>query len=240
MLKSEGKRHGHLSNSAVWLAPLSFITRELIVWKHDPDRIIPLRQMLGARQDILWQLQYSHLWFWSAIGEKCGVMRCIWNVLRGPRSPLPLRYESRAHRDSLSPTHTEAWTHARGQHTTPHSPLYISHFSWTQLCLSRFLSLSNHIHDSMRTIARAFSSPRVLFKCKATFLHSRHVYDEISQSTPAWKIKKINKKEPSPICAHFRLNMNWPVSPPVEAFLVSAGPGYLIWTWALGSSEFIQ
>lgn len=52
--------------------------------------------------------------------------------------------------------------------------------------------------------------------------------------------KKKKKKTPSPICAYFSLNMNWPKSPPVEAFLVSAVLGYLIWMQALGSQEFIQ
>lgn len=43
-----------------------------------------------------------------------------------------------------------------------------------------------------------------------------------------------------PIWARFRLNTSWPGSPAAQDFLVPAGPGYLIWTRALGSREFIQ
>lgn len=206
---------------------LSFITRELMVWKHASDRIMSFKQMLNGRHDILWQLQYFHLWFWSAFGKKFRMMRSMWKVLCGPRITLPVDVKLSICRLPFSNTHTYTLT-ANAQHHTHH---FISHFhkhnnsSASSLSQIIFMTLWEHFH-----LCVSFSNANPL----STPFKACLWWDK-SKYTPAWK-----EKNPSPICAHFRLNMNWPKSPPVEAFLVSAGPGYLIWTQALGSPEFIQ
>lgn len=135
---------------------------------------------------------------------------------------------------SLTHIHAIVNTHLK---PTPHSQLYCSR---SQTQLSAVPSFSNHIYDSMTKITRALLLLRVLLKCNPPpvppLAHSRHVYDAISQSTHQHGTQK--KKSISPICAHFKLNTNWPESPPVEACVVSAGPSYLIWIQTLGSLKF--
>lgn len=112
---------------------------------------------------------------------------------------------------------------------------FISHFH-KHNCLFCFLKsyswLYENNHESIFITTVSFQMQTLFPPFKACLWWDK------SEHTPAWKEKK--KRSFPPICAHFRLNMNWPKSPPVEAFLVSAGPGYLIWTQALGSPEFIQ
>lgn len=212
---------------------LSFITWELIVWEHAFDGIMPFKQLLNGRHNILRQLQYFHLWFWSGFGKKCRMMRSMWNVLRSPRIALPVDVQLSICRLPSSPTHahTQKLKYTLAANARHHAHHFISHFHKHDS--SSASSLSQIIFMTMRT----FSSLRVLFKCKHTPPppFKACLWWDKSKHTPAWK-----EKNPSPICAHFRLNMNWPKSPPVDAFLVSAGPGYLIWTQALGSPEFIQ
>lgn len=99
------------------------------------------------------------------LATKRGVMRRIWNVLRGSRITLPVGVK--LSRPVCRPL--------------PQSPLYLS-LSQTEHCLSR-LSFSNQIHN-----LGAFSSPCVLFKCKPSLPNSRHFYDE---NTPAWRNKSL-------------------------------------------------
>lgn len=110
-----------------------------------------------------------------------------------------------------------------------HSHHFISHFhkhdgvSAARLLQIRFMTENNH--------RRVF--PTVAPSLNATPL-------SLIQGMFMMKAHQHGEKNPSPICARFRLNMSWPKSPPEEDFLVSAGPDCLIWTAALGSLEFIQ
>lgn len=137
----------------------------------------------------------------------------------------------------LSPTHTKKHRCIQQTHNTTRTA---SSITFTNKTVSSACSFSNLIHDSEKHQRNIFITV-CRFQMQTFFPQVKAcLWWDKSEHTPAWEKQTPQKIKTSPICAHFRLNMNWPKSPPVEAFLVSAGPGYLIWTQALGSPEFIQ
>lgn len=159
------------------------------------------------------------------------------NCITWPQNPSP-PLDMKAER-AETPRDTHGSPDARSQltHNAALATLYPTLFMNTtvSLALPLPLKLYSWLHENNRESIFITACP---FQMQSHFPPFKAcLWWDKSEHTGTEKKKK---KKPSPICAHFRLNMNWLVSPPVEAFLVSAGPGYLIWTWAFGSSEFIQ
>lgn len=181
----------------------------------------PLHQLLNS---ILCQMKI-HLWFSSAIVSGwCDAYAtcCI--------TPLSLSIFLSVHVDvklRLIPSHSQMHSNHDTRRFISHFHKHACVFSPSSLSLSSYLWLYENNHRNILITVCPFQMQ--------TFSSTIHWHIHTSMDRERGK-----KQTPSPICAHFSLNMNWPKRPPVEAFLVSAVLGYLIWTQALGSQEFIQ
>lgn len=175
--------------------------------------------MLDGRH--LVKLEYFYLWFWCSFDKILRWADAYEMHYIVAQSPWRCEKHYSVFPHWHTHTHTVKYKYAvNTQHHIHNSRLFCLPF------------LPNHIHGSMRTIITACP-----FQMQTTFspFKAYTIWWDKSE-----KHQQGKKKILPPICTHFRLNMNWPKSPLVDEFLVSAVLGYLIWTLALGSLEFIQ
>lgn len=151
------------------------------------------------------------------------MVRCTQNVVLSPRLTLLVNLKLSLNR----------FPHM--QKLTPHTHHFFSHI---RKHISAFFLFPFSNHNCIKNNHDTIFITACPFQVQTSSIQGIFMMREVRAPTSIQRIN--NKKKTPPICAHFRLNMNWTMSPPFEAVLASAVLGYLIWTPALGSQKFIQ